>query len=105
MDATMGALRSVSEQQTLARAGLRDGTDMSDPHQGPSFECLMALLWAIKVIDREHRKDQARRRKGEELPEVRQASQEELDELFRARAVKHIPFVGEEDWIGRSMTH
>jgi transcriptional activator HAC1 len=88
MDATMGAMRLASEQQLLARDCLVGGdVDAHDPSRGqePSMECLMTLLWATDVIDRElKRQEQALMRVEEVDPatEIRQACRE-LDELFK----------------------
>jgi transcriptional activator HAC1 len=57
MDATLEAMRSVSEQQ-LARDCLSTGVAVSDRRFGGSTTVgsLMTLLWAIKCIDKEHRR-------------------------------------------------
>jgi len=83
----MGAMRSASEQQLLARDCL-SGVDTRDPRQGmeSSMECLMTLLWATRVIDRERQKQEKASRR-EEGGAVRQACME-LDELFRIRTVR-----------------
>jgi hypothetical protein len=87
----MGAMRLASEQQLLARDCLSGGVDACDRSQGqePSMECLMTLLWATDVIDRElNRQDQAL--KVEEVDpatEIRQACRE-LDELFKTRSMR-----------------
>jgi transcriptional activator HAC1 len=87
MDATMGAMRSASEQQLLARDCFSGSETSRNPSQveGPSIECLMTLLWATKVIDRELQQDQSSEEIGT-ASAVKQASWE-LDRLFRARPV------------------
>jgi len=78
----MVVLRSASEQQ-LARDCL-SGVDVCDPSDGgksPSIETLMALLWAIKVVE----KEQARMTpKPDAVAEVRRSCSE-LDGMFSLR--------------------
>lgn len=83
----MGAMRSASEQQLLARDCFNGSETVRSPSQvmEPSIECLMTLLWATKVIDRERERDQASQDIGT-ASAVKQASGE-LDRLFRARTV------------------
>jgi transcriptional activator HAC1 len=94
MDATMGAMRSASEQQLSARDCLKGGDAGSrDRSRGsePSMECLMTLLWATDVIDREmKRQDQTLMIEGvDPAMEIRQACRE-LDELFKTRSMRRI---------------
>lgn len=89
----MGAMRSASEQQLLAHARL-GGVTESGPNSGtePSMECLMTLLWATQVIDRERQRQDEALGEVEQIDavtEVRQAC-EELDELFRSKSVKRM---------------
>ena len=87
----MGAMRLASEQQLLARDCLSGGVDACDRSRGqePSMECLMTLLWATDVIDRElKRQDQAMRvEEVDPATEIRQACRE-LDELFKIRSMR-----------------
>jgi len=89
MDATLGAMRSASEQQLLARDCLAGGGDAHALRQGkePSMECLMTLAWAIRVLDREIQ-DQQRDASGKRQAGV------ELEQLFRARSVKQVSYIG-----------
>jgi transcriptional activator HAC1 len=116
MDATMGAMRLASEQHLLAHVCL-DGGDV-DAHdrsraKEPSMECLMTLLWATDVIDRELRRQEQALMKVEEVDpatEIRQACKE-LDELFRSRNIsmrrtnheREFSFVGRDQLGGRGM--
>ena len=57
----MGAMRSASERQLLARDDLSgDGADDAPERgpegEGPSMECLVTLLWATHVIDQDLRR-------------------------------------------------
>jgi len=88
MDATMGAMRSASEQFKLSgdwmtAAGVGREDHHSDRVRSPTVETLMTLLWAVKVIDQENRQ----RPKALEVnaaAEVRQACGE-LDDMLRRR--------------------
>jgi hypothetical protein len=89
MDATMGAMRSASERQLLARDCLHGDANARDRSRGtdePSMECLMTLLWATYAIDRERQRLEPALQAEEvdATTAVRQAS-EELDEMFRTR--------------------
>lgn len=87
----MGAMRLASERQLLARDCLAGGdVDACDPsrEQEPSMECLMTLLWATEVIDRELKRQEQALLGVEEMDpatEIRQACRE-LDELFKTRS-------------------
>jgi len=87
----MGAMRLASEQQLLARDCLSGGVDACDRsrEQEPSMECLMTLLWATDVIDRELKLQDQALEVGEVDPatEIRQACRE-LDELFKTRSMR-----------------
>ncbi len=104
MDATMGAMRSASEQQLLACDCLSGGVDSCDRgrESEPSMECLMTLLWATNVIDREQkRQDEALRSEPlDAATGIRQACRE-LEELFKTRRVRW-PRSGRVSYVGRS---
>jgi hypothetical protein len=92
MDATMGAMRSASEQQLLARDCLCGDSEACDWSRGPgepSMECLITLLWATYVIDRERQQLEyaLQAEDVDTTTAIRQAS-EELDELLRARNMR-----------------
>jgi hypothetical protein len=107
MDATMDGMRSVSEQQLIVNACLGGAAERGpNSETEPSMECLMTLLWATKVIDRERqRQDEALREAGHvnnhdaATNKVEQACNE-LEELFRTRSVQSVKSIEISDGIG-----
>jgi len=89
MDATMGAMRSASERRLLAQNCLRGGVGAHGQSRGanePSIECLMTLLWATHMFDRERQRLE-HAEEVDAVTEIRQASGE-LEELFRTRNMR-----------------
>jgi transcriptional activator HAC1 len=84
MDATMGQMRLLSEQQLVQACP--SGADARPGSSSTSVEVLMTLVWVISVIEKEQSQ------KTTELDaatEVRQACME-LEEMFRHRKVKAV---------------
>lgn len=92
MDATVGAMRSASEQFKLSgdwmtAAGSAREHRLGDRESSPTVETLMTLLWAIKVIDRENRLRSKTLETSNAAAELRQACGE-LDIMFRRRQLE-----------------
>jgi len=100
----MGAMRSASEQQLLARDCFGGSVPAvrSDPVCAlgqPSMECLMTLLWATDVIHRDWLRNQSSLAKEGANKDIRQTSLEQED-LFRLGTVEISKSIGNISLVG-----